>query len=234
MFGIIDKDKSGSVSVEEFKGYISKFGGDLEAGTTESIFENATNNNEMSHNTFLSLPPMYQKTMTSILPNVSAVILARFPYLFQNLQSLRNKEDRVPSVGIHRAIGRSLLASASRSLLSVDLGDPWAINIGSCDSSCDNVYSCGNDGGCDGGGCDGSGWEWGCDDDWDCTSTSIDYDHVNYCFRSEGGYSVSESCDHTCSSFSCGLGSYKANGGCSTCSTAACPADHSLLFQSAK
>ena len=223
MFDIIDKDKSGSVSVEEFKGYVSKFGGDLEAGTTESIFENAATNNEMSHNTFLLLPPMHQKTITSILPNVSAVIIARFPYLFQDLQSLQGKDSGVSSVGVPRAIGRSLLSTASRSLLSVNQGDPWAINIGGCTSSCDTVYSCGNDGSCDNGGCDGGGYEWGCDNDWDCTSGYIEYNHVNYCYRSDGGYSVTQSCDHTCSSFDCGLGSYETHSGCHACTTAACP-----------
>jgi len=177
MFGIIDKDKSGSISEQEFDEYISKHAVELEAEAIKALFDDASRN-ELSHSTFLALPPMYLKATGTVLPQMSTTLRARFSYLFQEMDKLPDPKQgvgNISSVSNRRAAGRSLLSAPSRSLLAAAHGDPWATNIYSCDSRCDNCF--------------GSCWN----------------------------------CDSECYSWSCRLGSYNANGGCTECSTAACP-----------
>jgi len=77
MFGIIDKDKSGSISEQEFDEYISKHAVELEGDAIKTLFDNA-NRNELSHSTFLALPPMYLKAKGFVPPQMGTTFVLNF------------------------------------------------------------------------------------------------------------------------------------------------------------
>ena len=168
MFGIIDQDTSGFISMEEMHRFISKFAIELEAGLP-GMFRDFPRQ-QISRASFLEMSPIFMRSFTAVLPtNVSASIQGRFAV--RSHDTMQKQQDSLISNGILNPAGRHLLSS-SRSLLAVDSGDPLAENIGDCDDSCDSSCDSGCDRSCDLLGCDSS-CDRSCDRECDASCDSF-------------------------------------------------------------